>query len=393
VASDTAFPPVGNIKDWRRLVGRLSIKCKASLNINVKLSIADRLHKHLWDSIRTELKKDLAADGRAYAALHLAFMGDVLAMLHTLVELPREQTQLTRELLEELRAQKERHVDPKARELAEHLTQTDPVRALTLFQRFDQLSGKLDSQYQRVLGELATMHSKIDLIIGTLTPELERLRTELEAAVRRAVEAEARGDTKAARALDKAREHGDRKALGAFLDQQLAEKQSNMIALLRERAAVAYVSGEIDRAKQCLEQILVTLPDDPDATNELGHIYQLRGNLDAAERQYRRLLELAPNDDEAKAAALGNPGLIYRTRGQVDQAEQFLRDALAINTQLGRLVGQASQLGNLGVIAKARGDLAEARRLWTEARDLFARVGARPQQALVQSWLDALPPQ
>jgi hypothetical protein len=55
------------------------------------------------------------------------------------------------------------------------------------------------------------------------------------------------------------------------------------------------------------------------------------------------------------------------------------------------LEGQASELGNLGGIAEERGNIAEARQLWTEARDLFARVGMAPQVTLMEQWLAGLP--
>lgn len=43
---------------------------------------------------------------------------------------------------------------------------------------------------------------------------------------------------------------------------------------------------------------------------------------------------------------------------------------------------------NLGNIVKLRGKLDEARRLWTHARDLFGKIGAKPMEQIVQEWLD-----
>lgn len=412
-ARDTPLPAVGTIQEWRRLVGRLSTKCNSGLNINTLVLIAQRLHKQLWDSIRGELKKDFAADGRAYAALHLSFMGDVLDHLQTLVAQPPEQTQLTRELLEELRAYKAQQADVKERVIVAALAPEDRTRLSALTQRFEQLSGQLDARFGRVLDKLEEIGAKLDTLVDQhnlvdklLTrvsekdQEIGRLRTDLEAALRRVAQAEARGEPEAGIVLAQLRKDGNPQALGAFLDQQLAEesrqlaeKQVEVIELLRERAAVAYVSGEIERAEQCLRQILATLPDDLSAINELGHIYRLHGDLDAASRQYSRLLELTPDDEAVKAVALGNLGLIARTRGQLDEAERFLRESLEINKKLGRLEGQASQLANLCAVAEERSDLTTARRLWTEARGLFARVGAKPNQELIQGWLDALPPE
>jgi len=444
-AQDKLLPAVGTIEDWRRLVGRLNTKREAQLNISTMVLLAKRLHEQLWESIRSELKKDFTADGRAYAALHLSFMSEVLAQLQTLVALPQEQSQLTRELLAELRTHKAQQADVKERAIVAALTPEDRTHVAAFTQRFEQLSTQLDAQFGQVLnkleeigGKLDTLveqHSLVDKLLSRVSEkdqEIGRLRADLEAALQRVAQAGARGDPEASTVLAQLRRDGDPQALGAFLEQELAEKQPDVIALLRERAAVAYVAGEIERAEQCLRQILATLPDDLAATNQLGHIYRLRGDLAAAHRQYQRLLDLAPDDQAVKAMALGNLGLIYKTRGQLDEAERLhrealeiekklghlvgqasdlgnlgviyktrgqldeaerlYREALEINEKLGRLEGQANQLGNLGVIAEDCGDLITARRLWTEARDLFTRVGARPQQQLMQGWLDALPP-
>ncbi|MFA7236981.1 MAG: hypothetical protein WC058_08960 [Phycisphaeraceae bacterium] len=54
------------------------------------------------------------------------------------------------------------------------------------------------------------------------------------------------------------------------------------------------------------------------------------------------------------------------------------------------VIGQANQLGNLGVIAKQRGNVAEASMLWTEAGDLYAKIGMEPERKKVQGWMEKL---
>jgi hypothetical protein len=53
----------------------------------------------------------------------------------------------------------------------------------------------------------------------------------------------------------------------------------------------------------------------------------------------------------------------------------------------------ATDFGNLGKIAKDRGDNGRARELWTQARDLFAKIGIPHRLEVVQGWLDGLPPE
>ena len=427
-AAGNESPPVGTIEEWQQVVTRLASHCDAGLTVETEQVLAQRLHLHLWESIRTELKRDFAGDGRGYAALHLSFMGDVLAKLDTLLELPETQSQLTHELLDELRAQKTRVADPKVQAIIEKLTPADRIRVSTLTQRFEQLSHTFDKQYRRLSDQLVAMDrsaqrrhlvtqqrlwwllaivlvvaggvvlllrdtrqviekldggvfDKLVAQVSEKDQELGKLRAQLDAAERRAVEAKAKGNLAAGEALAQLRKDGDPKPLGAFLDQQLAEKQTDIISLLRERLAVAYVSGEIDRAAECAQQILATLPNDLGATNWLGIIYKLRGDLTTAEKQYRRLLELAPDDEGWRAVALGNLGLIAQTQGKLAEAEQFHRDALAIDQKLGRLEGQANQLGNLGVIYRTQGKLAEAEQFHRDALAINQKLGSLEGQA------------
>ena len=392
------IPPVGTVNDWLQIVGRLHTKCNGDLHINTLKEIAVRLHRNLWTSIRSRLKNDFATDGRAYAALQLSFMSEALRSLHDL----SEQGQLTNAQLTELRTAKEQQADPKIAALLAMLAQDNTTLATQFRADFTQLNGELAVHFQRLSVQLQRIETKldqrndavVDKLLARISEEAQekgRLRAELEAALQRLAEAEAKGNISAGDTLTQLRKDGDPKPLGAFLDQQLAATQTDLLALLRERLAVAYISGEIERATECAHQILATLPNDLFAINELGHIYRLRGDLEAASKQYRRLLELAPDDESSRAIALGNLGLIYRTQGKLAEAEQFHRDALAINLKLGSLAGQASALANLGLIAEDRGNLVEARRLWTEARELFARVGAEPRVKQGESWLAGLP--
>ena len=60
-------------------------------------------------------------------------------------------------------------------------------------------------------------------------------------------------------------------------------------------------------------------------------------------------------------------------------------------TPLGRLEGMAIQYGNLGIIFATRGELDEAGKRWTKARDLYAKIGMPQMVEKHQRWLDGLP--
>jgi tetratricopeptide (TPR) repeat protein len=63
---------------------------------------------------------------------------------------------------------------------------------------------------------------------------------------------------------------------------------------------------------------------------------------------------------EAKSTALGNIGLIYSAKGDLDEALTYHTQALAIHREIGHRQGEASDLGNIGLIYQMKGDLDKA---------------------------------
>ena len=124
----------------------------------------------------------------------------------------------------------------------------------------------------------------------------------------------------------------------------------------------------------------------------LGLVYQTRGDLNKAEQMLKKSLEIEEKLGrlEGMASDYGNLGLIYLTRGDLDKAEQMHTKALTINEKLGRLEGMASQYGNLGLIYRKRGDFDKAREYWEKALELFNKIGMKPEIEKVQGWLDKL---
>ena len=81
-------------------------------------------------------------------------------------------------------------------------------------------------------------------------------------------------------------------------------------------------------------------------------------------------------------------GLIALNRGDLDGSEEYLRQSLAISTELGHKEITANQLANLGYVAQARGDCSEACRLWREALGLFKKIGMPHLVERVQVQMD-----
>jgi len=99
----------------------------------------------------------------------------------------------------------------------------------------------------------------------------------------------------------------------------------------------------------------------------LGNAHYLLGENGKALANFDAVLELAKEIDEkdayalqGKAAALGNIGLIYKDKGDLDKALEYLKKALRINRGIGYRQGEANDLGNIGIIYKDKGDLDNA---------------------------------
>ncbi len=95
----------------------------------------------------------------------------------------------------------------------------------------------------------------------------------------------------------------------------------------------------------------------------------------------------AVEDKSVISMALGNLGLIYRTRGDLEKGEEYHLKALALNEELGRKEGMANQFGNLGNLANDQSEKATACGHWATARRLFAEVGIPDKVALIEGWM------
>lgn len=149
------------------------------------------------------------------------------------------------------------------------------------------------------------------------------------------------------------------------------------IEIWRKTAEWAYLVGEIDTATDSLRKILSLRPNDSDATNRLGHVMKLRGNLDEAKRLYARVGELAP-DDTWRAVSSGNLGLIEKTRGNLDAAEEYFKKALAIDEKVGLQEGVATGYSALGSIEVTRGNLDTAEEYFKKSLAINEKLG-RPE--------------
>jgi len=128
------------------------------------------------------------------------------------------------------------------------------------------------------------------------------------------------------------------------------------------------------------------------ALGNLGILYQTRGDLDRAEEMYRKSLELseALGRKEGMANQYGNLGNLYQTRGELDRAEEMYRKCLVIEEALRRKEGMANAYGNLGILYKTRGELDRAEEMYRKSLALFREIGAAPQIEMMEGLLAEL---
>ncbi|MCX5636953.1 MAG: tetratricopeptide repeat protein, partial [Planctomycetota bacterium] len=81
-------------------------------------------------------------------------------------------------------------------------------------------------------------------------------------------------------------------------------------------------------------------------------------------------------------------GLLYKTRGQLDEAEEMHKKALEINEKLGQLEGMARDYGNLGLLYEERGDIEKAIEHWEKSRDLYKKIGINHEAEQMQGRID-----
>jgi len=123
-----------------------------------------------------------------------------------------------------------------------------------------------------------------------------------------------------------------------------------------------------------------------------GSCYYILGNFSRAEEYYKDILKISERKDLravykndvilARAAALGNSGVIYGDKGDLDEAFKYHQEALKIHKGIGYKQGEATELGSIGVIHRAKGDLDEALKYLKEALKIDKEVGYKQGEAI-----------
>ncbi|MGA2670971.1 MAG: tetratricopeptide repeat protein [Dehalococcoidia bacterium] len=115
----------------------------------------------------------------------------------------------------------------------------------------------------------------------------------------------------------------------------------------------------------------------------IGLIYYAKGDLDNALKYHQEALKIDKEVGykQGEATDLGNIGVIYDAKGDLDNAFKYHQEALKIHREVGYKRGEATNLGNIGLIYKDKGDLDNALKYQKEALKIHREVGYKQGEA------------
>lgn len=129
---------------------------------------------------------------------------------------------------------------------------------------------------------------------------------------------------------------------GKRLDQPdlLDPKEGILIDAELENAEKARNSGNLDKAKEGLRNILKRNPSNFRAYSILGTIYLSENRLEEAKACYREEIRLKPQEDGAHL----NLGTVHKRQGDLASAEKEYRAALAVNPRMTEAVANLARI-------------------------------------------------
>jgi Tfp pilus assembly protein PilF len=126
--------------------------------------------------------------------------------------------------------------------------------------------------------------------------------------------------------------------------------------------------------------------------HELGIVAWQRGDVDGAEDWYRQSLTIEEQlgNRPGMADSYHQLGIVAWQRGDFDGAEDWYRQSLTIEEQLGNRPSMARTYHELGRVAQARGELDRAEDWYRHALTIEEQLGDRPAMAMTYGQLGLL---
>ncbi|RZB32737.1 MAG: hypothetical protein AEth_00415 [Candidatus Argoarchaeum ethanivorans] len=165
-------------------------------------------------------------------------------------------------------------------------------------------------------------------------------------------------------------------------DKELRERTFRFLTLMEEER----YDDAIAEMEYTLKVCILSPTEKMSILLNLGNAYYSLSQIGSALKNYNAILELTQKVSEkeaieGKSSALGNIGLIYRAKGDLDKALKYHRDALKIHREIGYKQGEASDLGNIGLIYSNKDDLDNALKYLRDALKIHREIGYKQGEA------------
>jgi tetratricopeptide (TPR) repeat protein len=172
--------------------------------------------------------------------------------------------------------------------------------------------------------------------------------------------------------------------------------EHTMSTLFNNLGMVYQAKGEWDRAIEHYEHSLAIAKEVGDergmaaTLDNLGLVYKAKGEWDRAIEHYEHSLAIAKKvgDERGMAATFNNLGNVYQARGEWERAIEYYERSLAIKEKLGDEHGMAFSYNNIAKLYQDRGQLEEAISLFEKSLEIFERIGDKPNAGVVRKNLE-----
>jgi hypothetical protein len=257
--------------------------------------------------------------------------------------------------------------------------------------RFEGLPGEdARNNLSAALGDLANAYRKLGQLDDALQAAERGLATQRELKRQRGIAA---GLVQIAAILSDAHRYPEAEAryAEAFSAAQAAGDVGLQATILQHQGSLHDDQGRQDRAVELYQQAITLFQRASDPTGEmqtcdlLASAERKRGELDAAEAWYIRSRQLAEKlQDQAQLAVVAqNLGILYQTRAEaasgeperrlwLDKAVASIEQSLALELERNNQPGAASSYAQLGKLYGMRGDLDQAEKNLLQALQIRA---------------------
>ncbi|MHA1692116.1 MAG: tetratricopeptide repeat protein [Candidatus Heimdallarchaeaceae archaeon] len=108
-----------------------------------------------------------------------------------------------------------------------------------------------------------------------------------------------------------------------------------------------------------------------------GVLHHTNGNLNEAEKQYRKSLSLWEQigDKQEISSVLNNLGVLNRTKGELHKALGYYQKSLFLYKEFGNIDDIATSLNNIGNIFRYQGELDEALHYYKQSLESWEEIG------------------